>query len=112
MNVLRQRIGPLHESVVRLLLEATRGSEWGKSKTIHGLYDIVAFVATGLNATSAQRKKAMANLYTCLVRGFQNWNYNPKNLELAKIDFDDVTQLLSLLLTVVSCLRIPNSNIG
>ena len=88
---IHQRVGPLHESVVRLRLEATRGSEWGKSKTIFGLYDMFGFVAAGLNAIPAQRKKAMANLYTRLIIGFQNWNYNPKGLKLSDIDFNVVT---------------------
>jgi hypothetical protein len=94
LSEIRKRIGPLHESVVRLRLEATRGSEWGKSKTIVGLYDIFAFVASGLEATVAQRKKAAVNLYTCLVSGFQNWNYNPSGLELNAIDFNSVIQIL------------------
>jgi hypothetical protein len=40
INEMRQRVGPLHESVVRLRLEATRGAEWFKSKTIYGLSDV------------------------------------------------------------------------
>ena len=93
---IRQRIGPLHESVVRLRLEATRGSEWGRSKTIFGLFDIFSFVAAGLNATPAQRKKATTKLYTLLINGFENWNYNPKNLKLSDIDFNAVTPFPAL----------------
>ena len=87
---IRKKIGPLHESVVRLGLESTRGTEWVKSKAISGLYDMFAFVASGLNVTPAQRKKGETNLYASLMRGFQSWNYNPNDLELANIDFDAV----------------------
>jgi hypothetical protein len=93
---IHQRMGHFHESVVRLRLEAIRGSEWGKSKTIFGLYDIFMFVAVGLNTTPAQRKKATTNLYTRLINGFNNWNYNPKDSELTGINFKAVTQLLLL----------------
>jgi hypothetical protein len=88
---IREKIGPLHESVVRLGLQSTRGSEWVKSKTISGLYDMFSFVAGGLNVTPSQRKKGETNLYTSLMSGFQSWNYNPNDVKLADIDFDAVT---------------------
>lgn len=91
---LRQKFGPLRESVTRLCLGATRGPEWGKSKTIYGLYDLFMFVSSGLNATAVQRKKVTIRLYKRLVSGFRNWNYNPENKELADIDINNVIQLL------------------
>lgn len=60
-----------------------------------------SFVATGLNATPAQRKKATTKLYTLLINGFQNWDYNPKNLNLSDIDFNTVTPFLALLLMLL-----------
>lgn len=90
MNEMRQRFGPLHESIVRLSLAVTRGLDWGKSKQIFGLYDMFSFVAAGFKATGIDRHIACKSLYKYLVRGFKSWEYNPKHLRLSEISPENV----------------------
>lgn len=98
MTEMRQRVGPLHESVVRLSLASARDLEWGKSKTIYGLSDIFSFVAGGLNATTAQKNTATNRLYTKLLKGFRTWLYNIEDLKLNEINIDNVTRPLTFVL--------------
>jgi hypothetical protein len=90
MHEMRQRVGPVHERVVRLSLAVIRGLDWGKSKIIVGMYDMFAFVAASLGATTSQRFAAAQKLYKILVREFEKWDYNPKKLPLGQIDWEKV----------------------
>ena len=63
---IRERLGHLHEEIIRQAVTTAYGIEYGLSLEIKGLSDIMVFVGTGLGITTEQRNVAREHLISKL----------------------------------------------
>src|SRR5204863_3848219 len=65
---IRERLGPLHEEIIRLAVTTVHGIEYGLPLEITGLSGAIDFVGAGLGMNAEQRKLARSKFISKLVR--------------------------------------------
>lgn len=65
---IRERLGPLHEEIIRLAVTTVHGIEYGLPLEVRGLSGVIDFVGVGLGMNTEQRKLARSKLISKLVR--------------------------------------------
>jgi len=67
-EALRQRLGPMHENLVKQSISIAYGWEWGKAYVITEFADAMLFVSNGLGKSSKQRELGEKKLLERLCR--------------------------------------------
>ena len=87
-DVLKDRVGRLHEQVMRNAISLAYGPDWGTEVTITGFTDAVSFVSRGLGKSPLQREPEQLGQALLLKRfciGMNNFDSNiPDYRSLAK----------------------------
>src|SRR6202043_3301383 len=75
LNVIKERVGHLHEQVIRNAISLAYGPDWGTDVMIRGFTDAISFVSDGISKSPLQRQAAHAVLIKRFCKGLNNFDF-------------------------------------
>ena len=76
LNEVKDRIGHLHEQVMRNAISLAYGPDWGTEVTIRGFTDAVSFVSHGLGKSPLKREEGKIQLTKRFCKGLSSFKFD------------------------------------